>query len=1340
LTGIILMKKNAIIGALLILTLGPVAGARAGGIAGTITGPDQITPLTNIYVTAYTWNSAYWDWAGSINTNANGHYEIAGLTTGTYRVQFSDGSGNYLGETYNNAPDLDSGADIVVSAGATVTNINASLALASKIAGTVTGPDQVTPLMNICVAAYTWDGSNWSGAGNANTDAGGRYTVGGLTAGTYRVQFSDGSGNYLGETYNNTSNLDSGANIVVPAGATVTNVNASLASASRIAGTVTAPNQVTPLTNIYVAAYTWNGSYWDFGGSANTDTNGHYEIAGLAAGTYRAEFSDLRDVYAGEIYSNAPDLNSGANIIVPADAAVTNINASLALAAKIAGTVTGLLPNIYVAAYTWNGLYWDWQGSANTDTNGHYQIGGLAAGTSRIEFSDVNGVYARQTYNNASNLDSGANITLTTGAPVSGINATLASASKISGTVTRTGDAAPLPNIFVEAYTWNGLYWDWSGSTNSDGNGYYEIGGLAAGTYHVTFSDWSDVYANSSSNVVVPASATVSGVNASLVSASKIAGTVTRTSDAAPLANIIAQTFTWSGSLWTWQGSANTDANGHYQIGGLAAGTNRIEFSDVSGVYASKTYSNAPSLDSGTDVVVPAGATVAGIDVKMATNSGPFAPAITSSMTASATTGQLFSYTITASGTPPIAYGATGFPAGLTLVGAIISGTPTAVGTNSITLTASNATGASANTLVLKILAPNHAPTISSLDPASPAALAEGGTQVFAVTASDQDADSLTYTWSLDGRTIPGVTNASYVYLGYSHPGYSVAGTHAIQVLVSDGRGGAVMQSWSLAVNLIFTGIQVTPASVIVATNGTRQFTALATDQFGAALVNQPGFTWSVTGGGTISTIGLFTAGSTTGGPYTVTANGGGKSGTARVTVTLGGVRNMKISFPGYSRSTTLTNFPTLVKFSTGMTNGFAYSQMRLPIPYDLRFRDATETQELNYEIESWNTNGESFVWVQVPALSNGASIWAYWGDSSLVSAPAYTTNGATWNANYRGVWHLPNGTTLTASDSTANRYNGTISGVTATSGTIDGAASFDGTSSKITFSLPSVTTLNTISMWIYPVPSSDNYAALLTENSACGVWYRGASHKVEFYTSGYPHDNNTALTENTWNYVVLANNSGTLTFYVNGSADGVVAGGIPAFVPNTMGDDPSSETYKGKIDEVRISTVARSADWIWAEWMNMASNGVFCEMGTVENASPAGMTIHGIPYAWLASYGITNTSDSVETQHVAGSSFNVLQDYIAGMNPTNPNSCFSVSITNSAGQIIVSVPSIQAAGSNYTGQTRYYDVEIRTSLLSGAWQLVSGYTGILGNGNIITCTNAIEDPTMFYRAKVWLQ
>jgi autotransporter-associated beta strand protein len=63
------------------------------------------------------------------------------------------------------------------------------------------------------------------------------------------------------------------------------------------------------------------------------------------------------------------------------------------------------------------------------------------------------------------------------------------------------------------------------------------------------------------------------------------------------------------------------------------------------------------------------------------------------------------------------------------------------------------------------------------------------------------------------------------------------------------------------------------------------QFAATAYDETGNATSPQPAFTWTVSGGGTIDTSGLFTAGSSVGGPYTVTVSSGSLSATAQVAV-----------------------------------------------------------------------------------------------------------------------------------------------------------------------------------------------------------------------------------------------------------------------------------------------------------------------------------------------------------------------------------------------------------------------------------------------------------------------
>jgi len=315
--------------------------------------------------------------------------------------------------------------------------LNITNDVTSKISGTVTGPDGTTPLQGIEATAYQWTGSWWEWFNSGYTDANGEYTIGGLPAGTYRVQFEDWqNGDYLTEVYDNAPDLDSGTDIVVPAETTVTGIDASLANASKISGTVTGPDGTTPLQGIEATAYQWTGSWWEWFNSGYTDANGEYTIGGLPAGTYRVQFEDWQNGdYLTEVYDNAPDLDSGTDIVVPAETTVTGIDASLANASKISGTVTGpdgttLLQDIQATAYRWNdsGSYWEWVRSDNTDANGEYTIGGLPAGTYRVQFDDwQNGDYLTEVYDNAPDLDSGTDIVVPAETTVTGIDASLAS-------------------------------------------------------------------------------------------------------------------------------------------------------------------------------------------------------------------------------------------------------------------------------------------------------------------------------------------------------------------------------------------------------------------------------------------------------------------------------------------------------------------------------------------------------------------------------------------------------------------------------------------------------------------------------------------------------------------------------------------------------------------------------------------------------------------------------------------------------------------------------------------------------------------------------------------------
>ena len=97
--------------------------------------------------------------------------------------------------------------------------------------------------------------------------------------------------------------------------------------------------------------------------------------------------------------------------------------------------------------------------------------------------------------------------------------------------------------------------------------------------------------------------------------------------------------------------------------------------------------------------------------------------------------------------------------------------------------------------------------------------------------------------------------------------------------------------------------------------------------------------------------------------------------------------KKLKLHFTGYQPDVAVTGFPLLVILDTGISN-FSYSQFSSPIGGDLRFADSTETIELPYEIEEWDTGGTSYVWVRVPVLTSNATIQAYWGNADETTLP----------------------------------------------------------------------------------------------------------------------------------------------------------------------------------------------------------------------------------------------------------------------------------------------------------------------------------------------------------------
>ncbi|MDA7823843.1 putative Ig domain-containing protein, partial [Opitutales bacterium] len=365
----------------------------------------------------------------------------------------------------------------------------------------------------------------------------------------------------------------------------------------------------------------------------------------------------------------------------------------------------------------------------------------------------------------------------------------------------------------------------------------------------------------------------------------------------------------------------------------------------------------------------------------------------------------------------------------------------------------------------------------------------------------------------------------------------------------------------------------------------------------------------------------------------TVTATGT-TAGGGSVTVTK--VYNIQISDPasfpfrmdltlsGYTGSSTLTDFPVLVSLSSSIT-GFSYNGFLdsdgdgVRTGGDLRFF-ATSGQELAYEIVDWNTSGNSDIWVKVPSISGtNTVITAAWGKTGTETTPDYSTDDPVWSNDFGGVWHFST-TSTNFPDSSPNGNHASRNSVGVTnSGKVGQAASFTGTEFADASHSDSINTDKfTLSIWVkrssgtgYATP----FSARGTNDGTRGYLLYSQNNKFQFWTgkgipSSYdmtPHSSTHSL--NAWHHVAATYDGTTKKIWLNGVGGGT-SNANPNYLKNTLyglrfgagaNENPTGQYFwVGELDEMRHSSINRSADWIKAEYDNQKTTQSLISYGSI--------------------------------------------------------------------------------------------------------------------------------------------
>jgi hypothetical protein len=314
----------------------------------------------------------------------------------------------------------------------------------------------------------------------------------------------------------------------------------------------------------------------------------------------------------------------------------------------------------------------------------------------------------------------------------------------------------------------------------------------------------------------------------------------------------------------------------------------------------------------------------------------------------------------------------------------------------------------------------------------------------------------------------------------------------------------------------------------------------------------------------------------------------------------------LNTSATGANVTNRVMNFPVLVRLNSG---NFDFSQAQ-PTGVDILITKSDNTF-LPYEIERWDpVTGLAEVWVKVDTVHGGNStqpLMMYWGNSNAVSQsnPAAVFETA---AGFAGVWHLGQPSGAVVLDATANGNSGTATATTSVSGVVGNAQRFNGTSSIIRASGSASSKLNfpengyySVSAWVRANALDSSYHGIVYKsNFQYGLQIR-PENTWEFFTfidkTGWEGSRSMA-SANVWHFLTGVRSGTRQYLYVDGTCvDSIVA---PMSSNQSRAYDIQLEIghcpdgglepdryFRGIIDEVRISSVANSTDWIELCYMN---------------------------------------------------------------------------------------------------------------------------------------------------------
>ena len=326
-------------------------------------------------------------------------------------------------------------------------------------------------------------------------------------------------------------------------------------------------------------------------------------------------------------------------------------------------------------------------------------------------------------------------------------------------------------------------------------------------------------------------------------------------------------------------------------------------------------------------------------------------------------------------------------------------------------------------------------------------------------------------------------------------------------------------------------------------------------------------------------------------------------------------IKKIPIKISGYTGETELTDFPVLIKLSEEAIPGFIYSEC-YENGKDIVFT-TLDNVVIPHEIESWDTEGTSYIWVKVPTLSGTeTTIWLYY--SILDGDNIFEIDSKDVWSQYAAVFH--GGEEIT--DATGNselvdcktmvpeKQNGIVAGNLSQKTPKSFGLQF---SNPVSSGAVSSESNVSVSGWFKRTNASNTSAIILSNKD---YWWEGRfvaliekGNYFSVYTGGAHHGtkNKGALVQDEWGYLAFTYDNINFKSYFNGESiyESAEAKPLSCTSGNTWSfgsysRESGDDAFLGDMDELRVYNGTASSDWIKAEYDSVVNNSSVVEFEDV--------------------------------------------------------------------------------------------------------------------------------------------